>query len=125
MARGIIIRESLQGRALPANLNVSIVRTYEHCVGGVNVEILELVVEDESLSDVAMKLAGRLVPRGFYCHFIASDTITVVFSRCVITVPRGDVGAIDRCRAIGRLFGIPEIQMQFERMFTIDHPDYE
>lgn len=124
--RGLIVRESLRDRRIPEQLASNITRCYPHALGGEDpVEIVELEVEAADLLQVAFGLSDRLVPRKYYCHFVDSEQMLVVFPGCVCTVRIGDGEGAGRCRSIGALFGIPESQMRFEEMFHHDHPDHD
>ncbi|WP_433635551.1 hypothetical protein [Nocardia sp. CA-120079] len=124
--RGIVLRESLPGRSLPLELPAIVVRRYPHLLDRrMPVDVLELQVTTHRASDVAFRLASVLLPQGFYAHLVDERMMIVIFPRCVVQIPRGDEAAADTARRIGALYGIPERQMRFQEMFTVDHPDSE
>ncbi|WP_067665786.1 hypothetical protein [Nocardia miyunensis] len=101
-----------------------VVRSYPHLLDRhLPVEVLELHVAASRAPEVAVRLAGVLLPEGFYAHLVDRDIMIVIFPRCVMQVPRGDEHAAEQARAVGALFGIPQRQMRFQEMFTVDHPD--
>ncbi|WP_433717110.1 hypothetical protein ACQP2U_42715 (plasmid) [Nocardia sp. CA-084685] len=124
--RGIVLRESLPGHNLPLELPAIVVRRYPHLLDRrIPVNVLELQVTSYRASDVAFRLASVLLPQGFYAHLVDERMMIVIFPRCVIQIPRGDEAAADTARRVGALYGIPDRQMRFQEMFTIDHPDSE
>lgn len=124
--RGIVLRESLADGVLPLPFPAVVVRSYPHLLDRrIPVEVIELTVTRPRAADIALRLAGVMLPRGFYAHLVDDTDMIVIFPRCVLQIPRGDEGAARTARRVGSLFGIPDRQMRFQEMFSVDHPDSE
>ncbi len=123
-ARGIVIRESIIGQILPSELDTYVVKKYPYKMDGVvPVEILVLEVGETELSSVLFVFMELLI-EGYYAHFVEAekDKLYVVFPHNVCVVLRNDEITAERCRAIGRTYNIPVVQMSFEELFEEDHP---
>ena len=124
--RGIVLRESLAGGALPLPFPAVVVNTYRHLLDRrLPVEVIELTTTPQRAAEVAHQLASVMLPQGFYAHLLDESRMIVIFPRCVLQIPRGDEDAAVIARRVGALFGIPDRQMRFQEMFTVDHPDSE
>ena len=142
MVKGIVIRESLRNGELPRELSPFVADRYQYFLGGMlEVEIIVLRVDEQMVPNAACLLAETLIPQGYYAHFVQfllaktlapqgycdyfvfPDRLWVVFPNSVVIAPYGDTEALQRCRTLGRRYGIPEDQMPFEAMFEVDHPN--
>lgn len=122
--RGIVLRESLAGGALPMPMPATVVRRYPYLLDGrTPVEVIELAVTHERALAVAMQLAQALLPERFYAHLLDDMRMYVCFPNCLVVVHRGDEASIRQAQEIGARFGIPARQMRFGEMFDNDHPD--
>ncbi len=122
--KGIIIQESLKSSMLPVQLKMRVTEEYGHDLAGTGkIKILVVHISREELPGVLLELSGSMLPEKFYAHFVAGETIYVVFPSTVCLVHKGDIKSVARCRQIGALFAIPDEQMVFEAMFEVDHPD--
>lgn len=124
--RGIVLRESLAGGELPLPFRAVVVNRYAHLLDRrLPVEVIELTTTRQRAPEVALQLASVILPQGFYAHLLDDTSMIVVFPRCVLEIPRGDEDAAAAARRVGALYGIPDRQMRFQEMFTVDHPDSE
>ena len=122
--RGIVLRESLAGRRVPTPFPAVLTRSYPHLLDKrIPVEVLEFSVAARHAASISLTLAAALVPGGFYAHLLNEETMIVIFPRCVVQVTRGDEASARTARRVGALYAIPERQMQFQAMFSTDHPD--
>jgi hypothetical protein len=122
--RGIVLKESLAEGTLPLPFPAVVTGRYPHLLERVlPVEVIELTVARARAAQVALQLAGVLLPRLFYAHLVDDADMIVIFPRCIVQIPRGDEEAAETARRVGTLFGIPRQQMRFLEMFTTDHPD--
>lgn len=109
---------------MPDHVDSFVTKQYEHLLSGeAAVEILVLEVSRSEFYSIAFALAEHMLDEGFYAHFIDGDRLWVIFPNCVCTALRGDTTAIERCRAFGRSFKVPEEQMPFDQLFVKDHPN--
>lgn len=123
MIKGIIIGESLSER-LPEFLLDKVKTNYEHLLGGTQkVKIMILEIEEELLLQSIYVLSRIILPNGFYCHFVKSNEMYVIFNNCICIMEKNNPHAFNQCREIGRLYNIPDNQMRFEEMFEKDHPN--
>ena len=122
----IIITESLVNGSLPESLIKYEERRYPHLMSGVEpVEIILLQVPESEVPRAAFDLSEVLLPRKFYAHFVTIDALCIVYPGCVYVLKRGDADSLRRCKAMGRMFDVPEDQMPFEAMFEVDHPNVQ
>lgn len=122
--RGIVLQESLVGRKLPESCRGLQARRYPHLLSGVTpVEIIELVVPNGIVREIALELSSALETHGFYAHLLDGHRMLVVLPGEVLLVRRGDRATELAAQAAGRKYGIPMAQMRFEDMFEVDHPD--
>ncbi|MCZ7601629.1 MAG: hypothetical protein M5R37_02120 [Melioribacteraceae bacterium] len=124
MAKGIIIKESLKDNIIPYEDAIGIQLEYEHLLGGTEkVHVIRTETPNDILDQVIGELSKAIRSYGFYCHFVDDPFIHVVFHNCVYTIEKGNKDTFVKCREIGKIFGIPEEQMKFEKMFEKDHPN--
>lgn len=124
ITKGLIVRESLIDEQLPQFLKSYVSRCYPHSIDGINnIEIIELNLDNQAVSDVALQIAQHLKPRLYYAHFVDGDTMTIVFPKAVCLIVKGDSESLLRAQALGLTYNISLEQMQFDKMFYEDHPD--
>ncbi len=122
--RTVVIRESLVGRELPADLRGTVTREYPHLLDEATpINIIELDVEPGAALDAAMQLAGALLPTKYYAHLLSELEMYIAFPNTVVRLQHGDDQGTRQAQAIGRTFAIPDEQMRFLEMFDVDHPD--
>lgn len=124
--KAIVILQSLLGGKLPGDLEPLVVAQYRHKLDGqIGIDIAELAATEESASQIAIRLAGLLLPEGFYAHILSDHRMLVAFPHCVMILLPNNNSTIERAQRIGQELGIPLSQMRFAEMFHTDHPDME
>lgn len=122
--RAVVIRESLVGGQLPAELPLGEPREYPHLLDEATpIHIIEFPVTAEAALPAAMQLAEVLLPEKYYAHLVLEADMLIAFPNTVIHLRRNDQQAERQAQAIGRTFAIPDEQMRFLEMFDVDHPD--
>jgi hypothetical protein len=122
--RGIIIRESLRTEELPPSLQGNVSDQYKLNLGGIGeVEIIEVKIPKKEIANVSLDITVLILPEKYYAHFVDKEKMYVIFPSIICLVYRGDIKSAERCRQVGTMFSIPNEQMQFEKMFEVDHPD--
>jgi hypothetical protein len=123
--KAIILKEGL--KSWPNELDQFIRNSRLHSFSGgpKMVEVVEIEIDEAMIPSIAVKLSTYLLPKKYYCHFVDPNKLIVVFPMCLCLVSRENVAEAERCKTIGRMFEIPDRQMQFEKMFETDHPDAE
>lgn len=124
IGKGLIVRESLINEQLPHFLESYVSKRYPHFIDGINnIEIIELSLDNQIISSVALELAKHLKPRLYYAHFICGNMMIVVFPKLVCLILQGDLEGLLRSQVLGLTYSIPLEQMQFDKIFYEDHPD--
>ncbi|MCX4098042.1 hypothetical protein [Nocardia sp. alder85J] len=122
--RAVVIRESLLGEKLPADLPAIGAREYPHLLDEATpIHIIEFPVDQDAALNVAMQLAEALLPEKYYAHLVRDTDMLIAFPNTIVRLRVGDEPGERRVRAIGRTFAIPDEQMRFLEMFDVDHPD--
>jgi hypothetical protein len=123
MAKLVLIEESVEGPIPGELLGRRGKRFGTTLANDAAVTVSESEIEDARAEAVIIALAKRLLPKRYYCHVVRDAEFLVAFPNCVVVVKRGDQASAEFCRAVGKRFAIPYVEMQFERMFEVDHPD--
>ncbi|MFF7944529.1 hypothetical protein ACFZC5_32890 [Nocardia gamkensis] len=122
--RAVVIRESLRGGQLPADVPATGAREYPHLLDEATpIHIIEVPVEQAAALDVAMRLAEVLLPEKYYAHLVRDTDMLIAFPDTLVRLRVGDEPGERQVQAIGRTFAIPNEQMRFLEMFDVDHPD--
>ncbi|WP_327100296.1 hypothetical protein OIE68_16900 [Nocardia vinacea] len=122
--RAVVIRESLIGGDLPADLREAAAREYPHLLDEVTpISIIEFPVAADVALQVTMQLAEVLLPEKYYAHLVSEGEMLIAFPNTAYRLSRNDERGEQQAQAIGRVFGIPDEQMRFLEMFEVDHPD--
>lgn len=122
--RGLVVRQSLVSSELPETLTRFVTNEHTHLLSGTEpVDIVVLQCREDELWPLLTVLARQLKPTRYFAHFISGSTMYVVFPSCIVLVSRNDQATAKRAREIGAIFGIPNMEMKFEQMFELDHPD--
>jgi hypothetical protein len=122
--RAIIIKESLEGGALPQNFYGTRVKEYKHELDeNTPITIIELAVAERHALDAGIALARKLLPKKFYAHLLNDQSMYIAFPNCLVHLARGDEAGEHQAHAIGQTFEVPLSQMRFLEMFETDHPD--
>ena len=123
-ARGIVLRQSLQTKVLPEEITRWVADKHAHLLSGKDeVEVLVLLCPCQDLWQLLSTLARQLKPTRYYAHIVSGDTMYVVFSSCIVQLARGDQVMAQRAREIGAVYGVPDVEMKFEQLFEVDHPN--
>lgn len=123
MAKLVLIEESVEGPIPGELLGRREKRFGTTLANDAAVTVSESEIDDARAEEVIIALAKRLLPARYYCHVVRNAEFLVAFPNCVVVVKRDDQESAELCRAVGRRFAIPDVEMQFERMFEVDHPD--
>lgn len=123
-ARGIVLRQSLQTEVLPEEIARWVADQHPHLLSGKDeVDVLVLLCPHQELWELLVTLARQLKPTRYYAHFVSGDTMYVVFPSCIALLARDDELTAHRARDIGAVYGIPDVEMKFEQLFKMDHPN--
>lgn len=123
-ARGIVLRQSLQTEVLPEEITRWVADEHAHLLSGKDaVDVLVLLCPYQDLCQLLATLARQLKPTRYYAHFVSGDTMYVVFPSCIVLVARGDEVMAQRARDIGAVYRVPDVEMKFEQLFEVDHPN--
>jgi hypothetical protein len=121
--RAIVLESSLASE-LPQEWDRRLLSRRVHRLGSLSdAVVLEYSVKAATEQQAAFELAARLRAPGFYAHIVRDDSLIVIFPSAIFLLKEYDADTIKRCREFGLTLGIPGDQMQFELMFTVDHPD--
>lgn len=123
-ARGLVLRQSLQQEVLPEEIATWVADEHMHLLSGEDaVDVLVLLCPHQDLWPLLTTLARQMKPTCYYAHFVSGDTMYVVFPSCIVLVMRGDNVTAQRARDIGAVFGVRDVEMKFEQLFEVDHPN--
>ena len=122
--RGIVLKESLKGCALPSSVSPYFDGEYPYMLDGrIPMTVFRLKVPRDRIEAVSAAVANELQDTRFFANLIGDVDMVVIFPRVWIWVEKARSETADAARALGIKFAIPVHQMSFEKMFEADHPN--
>jgi hypothetical protein len=121
MMRATLLTASLRDPGLANQLPWSLMSRSPFTINGIETELIQVQVAREDVLPACELLAGWLLPTRWYAEIADKDAKYIVFPAAIALVRRGDPGSVRAAQQIGRLFKVPQRQMQF--LATFDESD--